>query len=275
LNHHQQSEGTQFIVIFILSIALMVTDHYTQLMLQFRSLLMTALTPVEQVAKAPVQIYQYLSQDFSTINQLKVKNNQLKTENLLLKTQLVTFNHLKFEIKQLNQLLNTASQLPKYKIRISNITTYEITPLSRLITIDGGKLQGFKIDQPVLNSKGVLGKIMLASLNDSKVLLITDIDSQIPIRIQRTGQRGILAGTGGRKLSLNFIPNTESVHVGDIIETSGLGNLYPPGLPVAKITQVGHIIDQPYYKITASPIANINTSSKVLVLKRLTTEVSL
>jgi rod shape-determining protein MreC len=84
-NHTHNSEGTQFIVIFTFSIALMVTDHYTQLMTQFRSLLMTALTPVEQAAKAPVQIYQYLSQDFATLNQVKAQNTQLRTELLLLK----------------------------------------------------------------------------------------------------------------------------------------------------------------------------------------------
>lgn len=269
-NYTHHSEGTQFIVIFIFSIALMVTDHYTQLMTQFRSLLITTLTPVEQVAKVPAQLYQYFSQDFATLSQVKAQNTQLKTEILLLKTKQLTFNHLQFEIKKMNKLLSTASRLPQsqYNTYIANITAYQHTPLSQILSIDSGNRQGFLIDLPVINAAGVLGKILLTTLNTSQVLLITDSDSQVPVRIQRTGQRGILSGTGGPQLLLNFIPNTESVITGDMLETSGLGGGYPPGLPVAKITQVAHISDGPYYKITAKAIANPNTSSKVLVVKK-------
>lgn len=263
-----QQEGAQFIVIFILSIALMVTDHYSQVMSSVRNVLLTALDPVERAATAPKEIYEWVSQDFSTLNQLSADKNRLETENLLLRAELQQLNKLKIDVAQLNRLLGTASKVPQNTSKIASVIGYSNSPISHFCTLNEGALAGLDINLPVIDSSGIMGKIISITPASSRVLLITDPDSQIPVRIQRTGQRGVLTGTGTEKLLLQFIPNSSSILIGDIIETTGLGDLYPEGYPVASVSSLNKRKDQPYYEIQADAMAQLNISTKVLILTK-------
>ncbi len=246
----------------------MVIDHYSQLLSNFRNLLLTTIEPIEKAATLPLEAYQYFQQDFRTIEELKNKNQQLQTENLLLKSKQQQMTKLQLEVKRLNQLLGTASQLPSNESQIANINFYSRSPFAQFLTLDKGRLDEVKIQQSVIDSKGLVGLITQVTPTSARAQLITDLDSQIPVRIQRTGQRGILTGLGHNQLSLQFIPNTSSIIVGDLIETSGLGGVYPKGYPVAIVASLKNLKDEPYYEIMADPIAEINQVEKVLILSQ-------
>ncbi|BBP43025.1 hypothetical protein THMIRHAT_07710 [Thiosulfativibrio zosterae] len=250
------------------SIVLMVTDHYTQLMDNVRSVLLTALDPIEKVATAPQDIYKWLSQDFNTLSQLENDKQQLETENLLLKAQLQQLNKYKIEVTRLNALLGTASQIPKNTSQIASVIGYSDSPLAHFLVVNRGQLEKVKLNSPVIDAQGLIGKVNQLSLNSGRVLLITDPDSQVPVRIQRTGQRGILTGTGNDKLLLEYIPNSSSIIIGDIVETSGLGGIFPEGIPVAKVASLQNWDDQPYFEIYAQALANLHISNKVLILQQ-------
>lgn len=244
----------------------MVMDHYSHVLINFRALLLTTIDPIERAATLPLNTYQYFQQDFKTVEELKKRNQQLATENLLLKAKQQQLDKLQHEISRLNLLLGTASQMSTSDVQIASVQYYNLSPLSQFFTLDKGGLDGVKLHQAVIDAKGLIGQITTVTPATSRVQLITDSDIQIPVRIQRTGQRGILSGMGQSLLSLQFIPNTSSIKVGDIIETSGLGNVYPNGYPVATISSISILKDQPYYEIMASPVADINLAEKVLIL---------
>lgn len=249
----------------------MVVDHYSSLLLSFRGLLVTAVEPIEKLAAFPKDSYNYFQQDFKSVESLKKSNQDLNTENFLLKAKQQQFNNLKFEVAKLNQLLGKATQLSESSIQIANISYYNLTPYSQFITINKGYLDNVSTNQSVIDAYGLLGIITQTTPTSSKVQLITDAEIQIPVRIQRTGQRGIIKGvsTGkanGAQLSLQFISNTSPVKIGDLIETSGLANTYPKGYPIATITQINILKDQPYFSIMAKPIAKIMRAEKVLIL---------
>lgn len=244
----------------------MVIDHYSQLLYNFRNLLLTTVEPIERVAALPKEGYQYFQQDFQSIEELKKKNHQLETENLLLKAEQLQLDKLKLEVKRLNRLLGTASQMSSTDIQIATIKRYSRSPYAQFFTLDKGSFDDIQATQAVIDTKGLIGLITQVTPVSSRVQLITDLDSQIPVRVRRTGQRGILTGLGHNQLSLQFIPNTSSIIVGDLIETSGLGDVYPKGYPVAVISSVKNLKDQPYYAIMADPIAELNQAEKVLVL---------
>jgi len=113
-----------------------------------------------------------------------------------------------------------------------------------------------------------MGQIIQTTPTTSRVLLITDPEHQIPVRVQRTGQRGILSGTGHDNTQLGFIPVNSAIKEGDILESSGLGGIFPAGYPVARITQIETQGDNPYFRITATPIAKLNQSHKVLIINQ-------
>jgi len=241
-------------------------DHYSQLLSNFRSVLLTTIDPIERTATLPLEVYDWMQQDFNSISQLKIQNQQLKTENLLLKAQQQQLTKLQLEVDRLNQLIGTASQLDNNRVQIASVNFYSQNPYAQFYTLNKGGLDGVKANQTVIDAQGVVGQITTLTPSTSRVQLITDPDITVPVRIQRTGQRGMLVGLGNDQLSLMFIPNSSSIREDDLLETSGLGNVYPEGYPVAKVGQIQKQKDQPYYKINAIAVAELNRSQKVLIL---------
>jgi len=259
-----------FVIAFTLAIALMAADHYGQLMGSFRSVLLTTINPIERVATLPKQLYLLATTDFSNIDDLKLENQQLKTELLLVKAKQQQFFNLQLEVSRLEALLGTAGQINTQSLQIATVTYYSSNPLSQYLTLDKGLLKKVAEQQTVIDSKGIMGQIISTTPTSSRVLLITDPDHQMPIRIQRTGQRGILSGTGHDTTQLGFIPKNSPVEVGDLLESSGLGGVFPAGYPVAVITQIENKAGNPYLDITATPVADLSQSHKVLILSQAT-----
>jgi len=253
-------------VAFILAIALMAADHYGHLAGSLRSVLLTAINPIEQVASFPKRLYQRATTDFTNINALQLENKQLKTELLLIKAKLQQFSNLEVEYQRLEALLGTTGRITSQSLKIANITFYSNNPLSQYLTLDKGSLDGVSAPQTVIDSNGIMGQIIHTAPGSSRVLLITDPDHQIPVRIQRTAQRGILRGTGHDTTQLRFIPKNSGIKEGDILESSGLGGVFPKGYPVAVITKIEDLGDSPYLEVTAMPIAQLYQSHKVLIV---------
>ncbi|MGM0541444.1 MAG: rod shape-determining protein MreC [Pseudomonadota bacterium] len=257
-----------FVIAFIAAIVLMAADHYGHLMGNFRSALLTTITPLEQIASFPKQIYQWTSTDFTSINQLKNENQKLKTEILLLKAKQQQFTNLELEVDRLESLLGTTGKITNQSVQIATITYYSNNPLSQFLTVNRGYLNGISEQQTVIDSEGIMGQITATMPTSSRVLLITDPEHQIPVRIQRTGQRGILRGTGHDMTKLSFIPKNSIVRKGDILESSGLGGVFPAGYPVATVTQVDGLDNNPYLEVTAQPLAQLHRSRKVLIISK-------
>lgn len=245
----------------------MVMDHYSHLLSNFRSLLLTTLEPIERTASLPLEAYKWMQQDFTTISQLKIQNQQLQTENLLLKAQQQQLTKLKLELDRLNKLLGTASQLSSNgNIQIAAVNAYSMNPFSQHYTLNKGSLDKIKQGQTVIDAAGLVGQITSVTPFSSRVLLITDPEIQVPVRVQRTGQRGTLTGLGNDQLSLMFVPNSSSIKQGDLLETSGLGGVYPEGYPVAVVDKINFLKDQPYYEISALSVSDLSRVQKVLIL---------
>ena len=253
----------------------MLADHYGRYTDSLRNTLTTLIHPLEQIASYPYKFAQWLQQATPTLEHVMSENQKLQTENLLLKSQILSLTYYQKEAQRLEKLLGTTASLTQYNTQIANVIFYSQLPLSQFLTLDKGKYDNIQLQQTVIDAYGVMGQIIAVTPWSSRVLLITDPDHQVPVRIRRTGQRGMLTGIGHDKLRLDFIPNSSSVKVGDLIETSGLGKIFPAGYPIAKITSVKTLIESPYLEILADPTAKISLSYKLLVLSKKTTAGSL
>lgn len=244
----------------------MASDHYGQYMGSFRSLLTTTLEPLERVAALPSQVHHWYMQGVTDQALLEKELLQLKTENLMLKAKLQRLDSLEMELDRLRRLLGTTGRMDMQSLKIASILHYSSSAVSQFLTVNKGAMDNVQANQAVIDAYGVMGQVVSTTPVTSRVLLITDQEHQLPVRIQRTGQRGILTGLGNDLVSLEFIPLDSSVEVGDVLVTSGLGGVFPAGYPAAEVISVSENPALPYLNIQAKPIADIHSSYEVLIL---------
>ncbi len=141
-------------------------------------------------------------------------------------------------------------------------------PYTRKVVIDLGSTHGVERGSPVIDANGVLGQVTRVYPLTSEVTLLLDKDFVIPVLNTRTLVRGVAYGdpaAGG--LELRFMGTNADVQAGDLLSTSGVDGVYPPGLPVAKVLKVDRLADTAFAKITLSAVSSANSVRHVLVVK--------
>ncbi|MES1264199.1 MAG: rod shape-determining protein MreC, partial [Variovorax sp.] len=149
-------------------------------------------------------------------------------------------------------------------------------PYTRKVIIDKGLAQGIEAGSPVIDESGVLGQVTRVMPLVSEVTLITDRDHAIPVLNTRTGARSVAYGKAsahGISLELRFMAGNADVKPGDLLSASGVDGVYPPGLPVARITKVEHRNDSGFAQIECEPQALVEGARHVMVLRSITEQV--
>ena len=132
---------------------------------------------------------------------------------------------------------------------------------------------GIEPGQAVIDELGVLGQVTRSFPLTSEVTLLTDKDQAIPVEVQRSGLRAVLAGAGAGAMELRFLPTNADVQPGDTLVTSGLDGVYLPGLPVARVAKIDRDNSFAFARIACDPLAGVERHGQVLILgRRLTPE---
>ncbi|MBK1671700.1 rod shape-determining protein MreC, partial [Rhodovibrio sodomensis] len=125
------------------------------------------------------------------------------------------------------------------RVLIAELLQVDLDPYRQQVLVDKGTLSGVFVGQPVLDANAVMGQVERANPLTSTVLLITDARHSLPVKVNRNGLRSIATGSGLiDQLNLLHVPKKADIRVGDLLVTSGLGGTYPPGYPVARVTEV-------------------------------------
>jgi len=130
---------------------------------------------------------------------------------------------------------------------------------------------------PVLDEAGVLGQVTRVYPAISEVTLITDREQAIPVLNTRTGSRGVAFGDPAlhaHALELRFMAANTDVQVGDLLTTSGVDGVYPPGLPVAKVAKVDRRVDSAFARISCEPLALVSGVVHVMVLQPVASQIA-
>ncbi len=149
----------------------------------------------------------------------------------------------------------------------ARVIAYDSSLWSRCALIDQGEAQGVKWGLPVLAPAGIVGRVVEAFPNYAKVMLIVDRNSGADAMIQRLRVRGILQGKGGNRCSLDYVPKSADVQVGDLVLASGLGGIYPKGLIFGKVTQANRKIPGVFQEIEVTPAVDLSALEEVVVVK--------
>lgn len=236
-----------------------------------RSAFMTATTPVRYLGAtvtAPFQglgnIFANLTADQGTLSDLKAENERLQARNAELEESEQTASRLQelLGIKDTYNLQSTAAR----------IISGSVDSWSSTVTIDKGTADGLSVGMPVTASNGVIGQIVECGATSATVRLLTDESSSISAMVQTSRAQGMLVGSATGQVELTLIRTSQTVNVGDVIVTSGLGGVFPKGLPLGKVTSVDSNPGSLYLDIVVEPFAHTENFEEVLVVTSLTQE---
>lgn len=269
------SAVSKLMVCSALALFLMVADTRFRVAQPLRAVVATVLYPVQWLAMRPVLLVRYGAQYFESLEsaqrweeaarrklaQQSHRANQVE--------QLTLENERLRKLLELRERVNTPSQAAEVLYDAAD-------PYTRKVVIDKGLAQGIQAGSPVIDESGVLGQVTRVYPLVSEVTLLTDREQAIPVLNARTGARSVAYGdpsSQGGALELRFMAGNADVKPGDVLTTSGVDGVYPPGLPVARVAKVERRPDSAFARITCSPQALMDGARHVMVLAPISAQV--
>ena len=185
-------------------------------------------------------VVSFFSSPFAWIQSLmflEKENQVLREKNLELSLQVESMLNLQNENNALMEMLEFKKN-KKFIIKSAKVVNKGIQPNLLSIIIDRGTVDGVKNNLPVLTPKGVVGKTIEASKNNSIVQLISDANFRLSTRILPSGATGILRFVNGETAEIREVQKNVVINIGDKVVTSGFSDIYPAGLPVGTVKGV-------------------------------------
>ena len=259
--------GLRTSLLILLAIVLMIFDHRTVYFVKIRTVLSAVVAPLQYVVDWPIEFVDWVGSSFTAHQKLFAENASLKVQQLLLKARLQKLISLEKENHQLRALLASSLQVSDEKVLVAQVLAVDVDPFMQQIVIDRGSRNHVYVGQPVLDASGVMGQVVQVGYYTSRVMLLSDMRSAIPIEVARNGIRGVVNGSGVYGgLYLAHIPITTDIKEGDKLVSSGLGLHYPIGYPVGIVTKITHNNAEPFMDIEVKPSALLDRSRLVLLV---------
>lgn len=202
----------------------------------------------------------------TTQKQLEVENRQLKKQVEQYSVQLQQQTNQGYALTEFKDLKAAHVQYDNFKIDVAQAIIDVNYLVGNKLLITKGWADGIGVGQAVVNKSGVIGQIGLANQKNSQVILITNQDYKIYLQNSLTKSKMLAQGIGDNRLSVKYINKNEKIAVGDILVTTGLDDIYPANLPVAKIIKVFYE-NTGFNSALCEPVVDFNKLQYVLVLK--------
>ncbi|HVY08336.1 MAG TPA: rod shape-determining protein MreC [Burkholderiales bacterium] len=253
----------------VLSLLLLYADARFHYMESMRKVIAIVLYPFQELADMPGQAATRIGSFFVSQSYLQRENDRLTHENFLHAGQLQAQQALMAENQHLRQLLEMQEKAEQTST-VAEILYVGRDPFGRKVIIDKGSSQGIEDGSAVVDDTGLIGQVVRAYPWTAEVALISDREQVVPAQVVRNGLRAAVFGIGfDGALDLRFMPVNADIENGDVLVTSGIDGVYPPGLPVAVVSNIERNAAYPFAKITCTPSAGPNRNRQVLVMSRL------
>lgn len=263
---------TKLIVCSALALALMVADSRYGVVNPLRAAVATVLLPMQKALLTPVDAWEALG-DYgqgleAAVAQERANRAQLAAQAL----QVARAQVLAQENQRLRALLDLQPAL-NVKSQAAEVMYEAADPFSRKVFINRGLTQGVQAGSPVVNEQGVLGQVTRVYPLSSEVTLLVDRDATLPVLNARTQSRSAAFGGAPHPgMELRFMATNADIQVGDLLITSGIDGVYPPGLAVAKVASVERRVESGFARILAAPVSSPEGVRHVLVLEPMSTQ---
>ena len=268
-NSGRRSPGGRTVVVLCLISVLLLTFYLREgdagPVHTVRSAVTTITSPVRMVGNVVTSPFRSLAGSVSDATASDATLSELEEENAELRAQVAELEEAEETAERLQALLDLQSTYDLESTAARIIGTSG-DAWSDTVTINKGSSSGFEVGMPVLGSGGVLGQIIEVSATTSTVRLITDDESSVSAMIQSSRAQGMLQGQADGTLHLAYVSTDAEVEEGDTVITSGIGGVFPKGLPIGTVSSVEKTDNAVYYTITVQAIASAETDEEVLVV---------
>lgn len=264
---------SKLMVFSALALFLMVADLRFRITQPLRAVVGTVLYPVQWLAMRPVLLARHGGEYFESLRDAQGNEEAARRKLAQQSERANQVEQLALENRRLRQLLSLREKLVTPG-QAAEVLYDAADPYTRKVIIDKGQAHGVEAGSPVIDESGVLGQVTRVHPLISEVTLIVDRDQAIPVLNTRTGARSVAFGDPtlhAGALELRFMAGNADVQEGDLLTTSGVDGVYPPGLPVARVEKVERRADSAFARIFCTPQALVAGARHVMVLKPLGT----
>lgn len=203
--------------------------------------------------------------DYLNLVDVRKENKELRETIKVLNTRILSNQEAIAANERYKGLLNLKGTLRTPSVA-SSVIGEDSSPWFRTLVIDRGRSDGLEEGMPVIAAAGIVGRVVNVAANSSRVLLLTDNASAIAAVIQRSRARGVVKGKGGHLCVMEFTTKEEDVKVGDVVVSSGMGGVFPKGLPIGEVAMVKKGEYGIFQTIEIRPAVNLPRLEEVLVL---------
>ena len=251
------SATSKLVLLALLSILLMASDHRFQISQPLRAGIAIVLSPLQWLSLQPARAVRGMGQYFHSLEEAQDAAQNFQTRTIAQAQRLQQVEQLKLENTQLRELLDLRAQIagPAKAVEV----LYETAdPYTDRIVVDRGQVGGIVPGSAVIDAGGVVGQVTRVYTLVSEVTLLTDRAQSIPVVNARTGSRHVAVGDptlSAGALELKFVPASTDVKQGDLLTTSGIDGVYPPGLHVGTVSQIDRRVDSSFARVHAIPAA--------------------
>ncbi len=263
---------SKLMVFSALAVLLMVADLRFRMAEPLRMAVAAFLSPARWLALQPANLAQATGQYFQSLSQAQADEAETRAKLVRQSLRANEVEELAQENQRLRQLLELRERLATPAVA-AEILFEAADPYTRKVILNKGLNASLQPGSPVVDEDGVLGQVTRVYPLISEITLITDRDQAIPVLNVRTGMRSVAqgdpSGPYGSGLELRFMATNADVQVGDLLTTSGVDGVYPPGLPVAKVAHIERRTDSAFARIFTQPVAGVSRGRQVMVLRPL------
>jgi len=254
-----------FFTLAAISVALMVADQRYRQIDRIRESLSSVVYPVQRAVDLPFRATDWVAGSFADRSRLRQDNLELTARLRLANLQLQRFAVLEEENRRLRDMRENTAGIAE-KVLVAAILNVDLDPFRHRVLLDKGATDGVFKGQAVLDGDGIFGQVAKVTSSTSEVILISDAEHAIPVQSNRSGVRTIAVGTGDQnKLSLPFVTVESDLQEGDLLLSTGMGGVFPPGYPVAKVSKVRRA-GSTFALVEARPTAQLDRAREVLLV---------
>lgn len=230
--------GRSVFLLLSIAVALLVAERANLVStLPIRAAVSDAMEPVLITLRQPVTAFENVVANIGSLHGLYEDNLLLREENARLLAWQTAAQRLERENAALRALTHFGAP-DRPTVLSARVIAGQGGPFLHTVLIDAGEADGLAVGDAVLDAAGLIGRIVQPGQSTARVLLITDLNSKIPVLIERTGSHAILNGTNGPRPSLVFGEELQNLVPGDRIVTSGDGSLLPADLPLGEVEKI-------------------------------------